>query len=693
MEGTSDEPVDLMPSDLYPGRVVEIREAANGRVELRYARVTNPWISRPGPSGVAVIDHCVFTQALKEGVYKLTFPQAPIAMGRQVSNSIFRDLGAQFYAPFRVTDPVRTSLFDGLNMSLTSSDAQNSVFLKNTRVGADNYLHVSQAMAGPSIYWPSFAMSLMPAERDGKTYFMTSSHRLSFDQAEAFAKRLGGHLATVRSADDAAFLGAQATAAATHDYTGTNCGVLFQPACRDLFGNLGAMIGLTDRDLEGTYTWASGEPLSFLNWAAGQPNGGYAGNYVRSDGSGGWDDYEDPMGFGYHPWVLEVPGSLDQDALNTARTEFMASRDFNTFRNNAILNVWWDPDISHWMRFFTIDDTRYFGDERNGRQYVSDNFWGTTSQTIIQAAIHDYDDDVNLPDYIHDPILTTAPETTYPFVVNIVTSPASPVGAEPVTFTVTFNRDMDQTVQPQVSFGPATPLTDYTVHPIGGGWTNARTWVGAFNITSITGDGYQLIRVAGARAVDDPWLATGDDAGRFRFEIITSGTEAMELQATGMEGRVDLAWTQNDFDLLAGYNLYRSTSPDSGFARINTVTIPAQQKTFADTDVQPGQLYYYMFTVVKTDMTESAGSNVASAAPKDTIPPTITHTPITTAQPGLALTISAEVTDNVTVSGVTLFHRAVGGSSFSQRAMVSTTGHRYSATLEGALVTVPGLEY
>ena len=56
-------------------------------------------------------------------------------------------------------------------------------------------------------------------------------------------------------------------------------------------------------------------------------------------------------------------------------------------------------------------------------------------------------------------------------------------------------------------------MTDYTVHPINGGWTDPRTWQGTFNITPVTGDGYQLIRVAGAVAADDPWLVTGDDAG------------------------------------------------------------------------------------------------------------------------------------------------------------------------------------
>jgi hypothetical protein len=58
--------------------------------------------------------------------------------------------------------------------------------------------------------------------------------------------------------------------------------------------------------------------------------------------------------------------------------------------------------------------------------------------------------------------------------------------------------------------------------------------------------------------------------------------------------------------------------------------------------------------VVKTDMSESDPSNVATATPIDTIPPVISHTPVTEAPPGLPLTLYADVTDNVGVQGVTL---------------------------------------
>jgi len=199
--------------------------------------------------------------------------------------------------------------------------------------------------------------------------------------------------------------------------------------------------------------------------------------------------------------------------------------------------------------------------------------------------------------------------------------------------------------------------------------------------------------VAGAVAADDPWLVTGDDAGRFRFEIITSGTESLNLQATGGEGRVDLSWHQDDFDLLAGCHLYRSTDAANNFQRINATIIPLNQKTYRDTEVQPGRPYYYKFTVVKTDLGESAFSNLASGTPLDTIPPVISHAPVTSAPPGLSLTLFADVTDNVSVQGVALYSRSVGTASYQNRIMTRTSNNHYTATIEGSFLVSPGLEY
>jgi subtilisin family serine protease len=358
------------------------------------------------------------------------------------------------------------------------------------------------------------------------------------------------------------------------------------------------------------------------------------------------------------------------------------------FKNNAILNWLWNPNLYLWLRIMPGANPAA----------VDGNFWGTTTRTLIDLVIKDYNDDFNMGRVTYDPILTTPATTTYPFVVDVVLTngtgqKVTRVGAESLTFTVTFNRDMNTAKQPLVSFGPDTPVTDYTVHPIDGGWSNARTWAGSFATTPITGDGYQLVRVAGAVAADDPWLVTGDDAGRFRFEIVTSGVEALTLQANGGEGYVDLSWTQTDFELLAGYNVYRATSETGTYTRINSSIIPAQTKQFRDRAVQPGQKYYYKFTVVQTDMSESAPSNIADGTPKDTIPPVITHTPLTTAEPNLSLSFAADITDNVAVTGATFYYRKSGDTIYQSRAMVNVSGNRWSVSLEGANIVAPGVEY
>jgi hypothetical protein len=393
--------------------------------------------------------------------------------------------------------------------------------------------------------------------------------------------------------------------------------------------------------------------------------------------------------------VNGFPSTMERSVFLPAPDVSSWQRQFERFpvlRENAFLNSWWNPTMNAWLNF----EAGVL--PRNSVADVRSNYWATTSPVLIEAAIRDFNDDFNVGRIEWQPALEHAPESCYPFVVGVVLydgsgQPTIILGPGAATFTVTFNRDMSTTVQPQVSFGPDAPVTDYTVHPVDGGWRDPRTWVGTFNITPITGDGYQLIRVAGAVAADDPWLVTGEDAGRYRFEIITSGTESMNLQATGGEGRVDLAWMQDDFELLAGYNLYRATAADGSYSRVNASLIPSHVKQFTDTAVVPGQPYSYRFTVVQTSMAESDFSNTAQATPLDTIPPVINHTPLTSATPGLPLTLFADVTDNVAVQEVTLFFRKTGEASYTARLTTKTSGNRYAATVEGSRLASPGLDY
>ena len=368
-----------------------------------------------------------------------------------------------------------------------------------------------------------------------------------------------------------------------------------------------------------------------------------------------------------------IPDSLENTVI-LSKFEQNGAATPGSFVQNAFLNDLWHPQ----------NIVRLTAPSGNGSPiYIDNNYWGTISDSIISDALIDYNDDFTLSRYIYTPYLNTGASSTYPFVTNVTLSDSqntnlTQVGAGPITFTVVFNRDMDSSVQPVVSFGPAEPYTD---HLIDGSWLDGTTWKGTFNISPVMEAGYQYMRISGARAASDPWFITGDDKTRFRFSILLNSVESLNLQATGGEGHIDLSWTQTDFDLLAGFNLYRATSSNGTYQRVNTAILPPDVRAFRDSNVAPGQPYYYKFTVVKSDMSESDFSNIAQATPLDTIPPVLTHTPVASAPTGLPLTLTANATDNVAVKSVTLYYRNTGTQTYSSISMANVSSTRYAGTM------------
>jgi hypothetical protein len=343
-----------------------------------------------------------------------------------------------------------------------------------------------------------------------------------------------------------------------------------------------------------------------------------------------------------------------------------------------------------------------------GGDYASMNFnyWGTTSTTLIDHMIVDYHDNFTTARVDYAPAPAHGYSTTYPFVEQVLINgtPAETVpkfGTERADFTVIFNRDMDMTVEPFVTFGPSSPHTDFRVlardenfHQVANGWQDSRTWQGSAWITPMSGDGYHLMRISGAVAADDPWLVSGYDVGRFRFEVRSMEVAAMTLQANGQEGSIHLQWQQDDFDLLAGYNLYRATSATGPWDKLNTTLIPPGSETYIDLAVSPAVPMYYKFSVLSTNFEESDFSNVAMAAAIDTIAPTITHVPVTTAAPARGLRITTTASDNLGISSVRVYYRALGGGGiYTSLAMANLSGDQWTGTIPGSWVTEPGLEY
>lgn len=359
------------------------------------------------------------------------------------------------------------------------------------------------------------------------------------------------------------------------------------------------------------------------------------------------------------------------------------------FKGNAILNRLICTDTSEWMKIITPSNS-------NLTYMATDNYWGTTDENLIQKQLVDFDTNTNYADIITSPYLDKPSEETYPCVSDIYITDKNgdkvdTVGNGTYDVHVLFNRDMDQETDPMVSYGPDDPYTDYTLK---GQWNSAREWVGKMPIKVLINQGHQYFRVKDAAAADDHWLTTGTDWGRFEFDVTASGAEALTLQSEGRVGSIYLNWTQDEYDTMAGFNIYRSETGEEGsFKKINSSILSSEEKEYEDKKVEAGKKYYYYFTVVDTAMSESRPSNITSNTAVDDKPPVIKHTALKSITNGVGATITATVKDNIGVEGVTLFYRMEGEDNFKSVPMNNTTGNYYNAHINAEDITVGNLQY
>lgn len=378
----------------------------------------------------------------------------------------------------------------------------------------------------------------------------------------------------------------------------------------------------------------------------------------------------------------------------TAGWKAFCDKGYDTlFYGNAILNRFTENNVEKWLRITAPSASSYV------RYGIGGNYWGTeglsdkTKKEAINKQILDFDDYQSMADLNEGTILETIPESVWPVVRSVSLRDANgeaitTVGVGKTTFTVTFNRDMDTEMPLQVRFGSSYPYADFEV---AGQWMDSRTWEGSTTMTSLIANGIQYWSIANGRSAEGH-LKLYKDWGRFSFNIDTSSALAMTTQAEAADDGVILTWAQDDFDTLAGYNVYRCDREDGQYAKLNTSVIPANVKTFTDTNVTPGQMYYYNFTVVKTDLSESDTSGKISVRAKDTMAPNIYHDGVYSAFTGSKLIISATANDNLQIDKVELFYRVTGTESWGAVTMTAVND-RYSAVIPSSDVTTDGLEY
>ena len=101
-----------------------------------------------------------------------------------------------------------------------------------------------------SLAWAGIITGPIVDPANGHSYYLLTPQTWTSSQAEAVT--LGGNLATVNNAAENTWIVS----------TFSNFGGIPR----------GLWIGLTDAVSEGTFVWASGEPVVYTNWARGEPN-------------------------------------------------------------------------------------------------------------------------------------------------------------------------------------------------------------------------------------------------------------------------------------------------------------------------------------------------------------------------------------------------------------------------------------
>lgn len=282
----------------------------------------------------------------------------------------------------------------------------------------------------------------------------------------------------------------------------------------------------------------------------------------------------------------------------------------------------------------------------------------------------------------------------WPHVVSVETfdkdgNPITTVGREEIKFRVTFNRSMDKNAGTFITFGTREPYADYRID---GEYISDTVWEGTYTLKAQIENGQNFLKVNDAWAAEDQTKTVFGEYQLHEFDIDTTAAMAMNLQANALDNGIQLTFAQDDYDTLLGYNIYRSEEKDGNYVKLNPAILLPTDSTFLDENAEPGKTYWYTYTVVLTDFTESNPAGKVVATAKDTVAPNMYHTPVNQGYLNNNLVISCTASDNVAITSVVLYYRAVGVTEWKTITMLKQND-KYSATIFGSELTLEGLEY
>ena len=202
-----------------------------------------------------------------------------------------------------------------------------------------------------------------------------------------------------------------------------------------------------------------------------------------------------------------------------------------------------------------------------------------------------------------------------------------PLGVGTHEFKVYFNREMDTSVDPQVSYGVTIPYNQNIMSEQGTWSEDGKIYTVTHEINIGAADGINRIRVQDAQDLDYFKIPVEDS--RFNFLLQSAGSASTGFFAAGGLGKIDLEWvapSADELDDVLGYNMYRYQIDEDGNEsepeKLNESLI------VEDTDESyhgglfhglmmwlQGQTYFYKYKILRTSFEETDYSSTVSSAP------------------------------------------------------------------------------
>lgn len=309
------------------------------------------------------------------------------------------------------------------------------------------------------------------------------------------------------------------------------------------------------------------------------------------------------------------------------------------FKNNAFIN----------------NKSSYFGTAHIGPMggaaympvsYLRANYFGYTNSNRINSTVIDMIENPNVPAVMMaaDSALSSPTSDCHGVLVDVKINGISinkydnpydgsnglgSLGNGKHTVSVVFNREMDTTRSPFVTFGGRYPYTTHIVSDSARWDSTGQIWMANLTVSTARSMG-GINRLSVRNYFDNEFFPGPTDDERFEFRIDNSGALSNKFIVVPDTGFISSEWGKpEDLDDILGYNLYRIDSThvvDTNKAPSQLNTTLMQDSAYNDSAVLGGVYYGYYFNVTRTNLTPTQNSDTLWARAWQGKPSAITTT-------------------------------------------------------------------